>query len=174
MVNLATIIFKMGNQMLNNDSDDDNHDDEDQDDDDDDYDDDDGDVTKWIFYLARLTVDGQQCSHYLNCFYQRPCSGFFHFAFLSLLLFLLDLIEQPCIILILPGFSKRIFFCKVAQKRRNKEMKRTQIQFTNFTDGNADKVFLSGFVFLLQFLKSDQVFLLEAKMLLCQGIDQAR
>ena len=29
MVNLATIIFKMGNQMLNNDSDDDNHDDED-------------------------------------------------------------------------------------------------------------------------------------------------
>ena len=140
MVNLATIIFKMGNQMLNNDSDDDNHDDEDQDDDgDDDVDDDD--VTKWVFYLARLTVDGQQCSHYLNCFYQRPCSGFFHFAFLSLLLFLLDLIEQPCIILILPGFSKRIFFCKVAQKRRNKEMKRTQIQFTNFTDGNAEKVF---------------------------------
>ena len=53
--------------------------------------------------------------------------AFFHFAFLSLLLFLLDLIEQPCIILILPGFSKRIFFCKVVHKRRNKEMKRTQI-----------------------------------------------
>ena len=43
MVNLATIIFKMGNQMLNNDSDDDNHDDKDQDDDDDDDVDDDDD-----------------------------------------------------------------------------------------------------------------------------------
>ena len=140
MVNLATIIFKMGNQMLNNDSDDDNHDDKDQDDDDDD-DVDDDDVTKWVFYLARLTVDGQQCSHYLNCFYQRPCSGFFHFAFLSLLLFLLDLIEQPCIILILPGFSKRIFLCKVVHKRRNKEMKRTQIQFKTLRTAILTKFF---------------------------------